>query len=83
MTNRFVDDVRYIAAVITAPAVVSPDYNARMTAAIAAAFAAAGITAPSEHLIASVRFTAEVCYGGGDTIAAAAAEGVATWAHLA
>jgi hypothetical protein len=83
MTSAFVDDARYLAAAITKPLAVVPGFDAQMTAAITAAIASAGVTAPSEHFLASVRFTAEVCYGSGGGFAAAATEGVATWMDLA
>ena len=83
MTNAYIDDARYIAEVIKAPLKSTPSLEARLTEAITAAVAAAGIASPSDHFLASVRFTAEVCFGAGDSIAAAAAEGVATWLDLA
>jgi hypothetical protein len=53
------------------------------TAALAA-ITAAGITSPSDQLIACVTFTTEVIRcGTGCSIAAAAAEAFATWADLA
>ncbi len=83
MTTAFVDDARYLAAVLTRPVITPPSFDAQMTDAISAAITAAGITSPSEHFMASVRFTAEVCYGSGGGFAAAAAEGVATWMDIA
>lgn len=53
------------------------------TAALAA-IAAAGVTSPSEQLVASVIFTTEVIRRGtGCSLDAAAAEAFATWADLA
>jgi hypothetical protein len=83
MTNAYIDDVRYLAEAIKTPLKPTPSFDAQMTEAIAAAVATAGITAPSEHFLASVRFTAEVCFGAGDNFAAAASEGVATWLDIA
>jgi len=83
VTNTFSDDVRYLAAAITTPAITSLSFSKAMADAIAAAIAAEGISSPSDRFMASVLFTAEVCYGGGDSIPAAAAEGVATWLDIA
>ena len=53
------------------------------TAALAA-ITAAGITSPSDQLIASVTFTTEVIRRGtGCSLETAAAEAFATWADLA
>jgi hypothetical protein len=53
------------------------------TAALAA-ISAAGVTSPSDQLIASVTFTTEVIRRGtGCSFEAAAAEAFATWADLA
>lgn len=54
------------------------------SAAALAAITAAGITTPSDQLIASVTFTTEVIRRGtGCTIESAAAEAFETWADMA
>ena len=83
VTNTFSDDARYLAAAITTSAITGPSFSKLMADAITAAVAAAGISSPSDRFMASVLFTAEVCFGGGDSIAAAANEGVATWLDIA
>ena len=54
------------------------------TTAAIAAIAAAGVTSPTDQLIASVTFTTEVIRRGtGCSLEVAAAEAFATWADLA
>jgi hypothetical protein len=83
MTSFCVDNDLHYAVPLANPVNPVPSFDARITEAIEAAMASAGITVPSEHFLASVRFTTEVCYGGGDTLATAATEAVATWLDIA